>query len=287
VPLAAHRFMLLMVLFSLTACQAALTPPTATPHVAATAPTAAGTAIPTAASTVLTPPPAFPFEQHWTAAGRGIELRRLAGPPDGSPVGVLAVRLDPAFVRFRMVYDPQQPRTISRWAADFGASIAVNAGYFDDLGRPVALLVSDEVATGASYVDQGGMFAVTADERIVLSALSIEPYDGEPLQQALQGWPLLVRERGVAAYDSEDGRRSRRTAIGVDETGRVLLLISPAADFSLAEWSQYLAAADLQLVRAVNLDGGSSTGLALRNEHAEAAVEAFVALPFALLITSR
>jgi uncharacterized protein YigE (DUF2233 family) len=281
VSVTVRRISLLLLLLSLTACQSVAA-------ITASIPTAAPpTADPAARPTLPAPAPAFPFADGWTAAETGIELRRLAGPPDGSPVGVLAVRVDPTAVSFRMVYDQQRPRAISAWAADYGAAIAVNAGYFDDVGRPVALLVSDGVAVGDTYLDQGGMFAVTADGRLLLTALSDEPYNGEPLQQALQGWPLLVRAPGVAAYAVEDGRRSRRTAVGLDQAGRVILLVSPAADFSLAEWSQYLAAADLQLVRAVNLDGGSSTGIALRNANAATAVEAFAALPFALLITPR
>ena len=237
--------------------------------------------------TVIAVEPAFAFGDRWTSGGTGIELRRLNGPTAGSGVGVLVVRIDPASVTFRVVYDRDRPRTISTWAADYRALLAVNAGYFDELGQPVALLVSDGRLFSTSYADRGGMFAVHQDGHVEVRALSELPYNDEPLLQALQGWPLLVRAAGVAAYDSDDGDRSRRTAIGIDGNGRILIAVSPAADFSLAEWSRYLAAADLDLQRAVNLDGGSSTGLALRNENAAGAVEAFVLLPFALLVEAR
>jgi uncharacterized protein YigE (DUF2233 family) len=92
-----------------------------------------------------------------------------------------------------------------------------------------------------------------------------QPYDGRALEQAVQAFPMLVQNGSAAYYRSADTRASRRTVIGMDSQGRVLLLVTPGIGLGLYDLSQYLAAADLDLVTAFNLDGGRSTMLALRD----------------------
>lgn len=217
---------------------------------------------------------------NWRPLAAGIELRRLDTP--GVPVQV--IRVDPAKVRFVVGYDPAAPRALSAWAAQYGAVAAINGGFFDANGEPVALLISDQRVIGQSYVDQGGMFAIDDAGVPHLWSLADQPYDGTPFTQAIQGWPLLVRPGNQAAYTNDDGQRSRRSAIAIDRAGNVLLIVAPGATFSLAEWSQFLAGADLDIEIAVNLDGGSSTGLIAQSDHGGVRVDSFVPLPFALLV---
>lgn len=202
----------------------------------------------------------------------------------GLQAPVSLVRLDPAEVRFVVGYQPATPPMLSEWAAAADALAVINGGFFDENGQTVALLVQDGQPIGESYLGRGGMFAVAPDGSVALRALSDMPYDpGEPLVEALQGWPLLVRPGGVAAYNYEDGQRARRSALALDRTGRVLFIACPSAAFTLAELSTWLVAAELELDAAVNLDGGSSTGLLLRSSLAAERIEPFVALPIVLM----
>ncbi len=216
----------------------------------------------------------------WHQLASGIELRRL----EARVLPVQVVRIEPTQVRFVVGYDPTAPRALSAWAAQYGAIAAINGGFFDQRGEPVALLISDQRAIGESYVNQGGMFAVDDNGVPHLWSLAEQPYDGAGFTQAIQGWPLLVRTEGQAAYTSEDGQRARRSAIALDREGRVLLIVAPAASFSLAEWSAFLAATDLGITVAVNLDGGSSSGLIAQGAQGGVRIDPFVPLPFALLV---
>jgi uncharacterized protein YigE (DUF2233 family) len=225
----------------------------------------------------------------WLGAGPGVERRDLrvaAGASQAAPVSL--VRLDPALVRFVVGYDPAAPRSIGQWAADSGALAAINGGFFDADNRTVSLLVRAGQPVGESYSGRGGMFAVAADGSVLLRGLADQPYDpAEPLAEALQGWPLLVRPGGTQAYDAEDGQRARRSALAVDRAGRVLLIACPGASFTLAELAAWLAGSDLAIDAAVNLDGGSSTGLILADQRVGERIDAFVPLPIALLALPR
>lgn len=244
-------------------------------------------AVPTLAPAAPTPAPAA--DTGWMAAGPGIELRRLPAPgPSGGQIRVSVVRIDPAQVRLRVGYAPDEPLALSAWAAREGALAVINGGFFDEQGRTVALLVSEGQSFGESYVGRGGLFGVSPEGAVRLRALADEPYDpGEPLTEALEGWPMLVRPGGAAAYSFEDGERARRSALAIDQSGRVLLIAVPAPAFTLRELSEWLAGADLAIDAAVNLDGGSSTGLILQSEAAPERIEPFVPLPIVLLALPR
>lgn len=244
-------------------------------------PTPTGALPPTAIAPTATLPPA---DTGWIAAGPGAELRRLRIELAGTPIQVSVVRLDPTQVRFEVGYAPDEPPMLSAWAARSGALALINGGFFDEQNRTTALLIHAGQAEGESYSGRGGMFMVYPDGSVGIRALADAPYDpDEPLAEALQGWPLLVRPGGEAAYSFEDGERARRSVIAIDRVGRVLLIASSSTGFTLRELSEWLAGADLEIDTAVNLDGGASTGLLLLNEQTSEHVDAYTPLPIVLL----
>jgi exopolysaccharide biosynthesis protein len=236
-----------------------------------------------------TSPRDTPADNGWIAAAPGAEVRRLRADLGGGVTAqVSVVRLDPARVRFQVGYAPDTPHTLTTWANSVGAIAVINGGFFDAQNHTVSLLVTGGQAVGESYSGRGGMFSVTPDGAVNLRGLAATPYDpSEPLAEALQGWPLLVQPGGVAAYGFEDSDRSRRSALAIDRAGRVLLIASPSATFTLASFSAWLAGSDLEIDAAVNLDGGSSTGLLLAGAEASERVEPFVPLPIVLLALPR
>ena len=83
------------------------------------------------------------------------------------------------------------------------------------------------------------------------------------VEQAAQGFPLLVNQGEPAYFSSTSGQRNRRAIIAEDDSGNILILVSPLLGLSLRDLSAYLPTAGLDIVTAVNLDGGGSTMLAL------------------------
>lgn len=250
------------------------------------------TLMPTPTGPAPTPVPPAPGEPPadtgWLAAAPGVELRRLRVPVGGQQAPVSVVRLDPAALHLRVGYSPEEPRPLSAWAEASGAVAVINGGFFDEAGHTVALLIHNGEPVGSSYEGRGGMFAVSQDGTLSLRSLADAPYDpAEPLDEALQGWPMLVRPGGEAAYGFEDGERARRSALALDREGRVLLIAAPTAAFTLRELAGWLAAADLGVDAAVNLDGGSSTGLLVRSASAPERIEPFAPLPIVLLAVPR
>lgn len=98
--------------------------------------------------------------------------------------------------------------------------------------------------------------------------LEEKPYDSyEPLQAALQSFPVLVKPGGELGFgvERENYAKARRTVIAQDKDGRILFIVAPQGYFTLHQLSVYLTESDLNLDIALNLDGGGSTGILVAN----------------------
>lgn len=233
---------------------------------------------PQASSTPIVP------DSGWTALRDGMEQRimNVTGADGEWLESVTILRLDPASFRFDVLYNPGEPKTLSEWRAQSGALLVVNGGFFTEDNEATGLVVSNGQASGSSYEGFGGMFAVT-ERGPAIRWLPEEPYDPqEPLLAALQSFPMLLTPGGVPGIPADDGQRARRTVVALDEQGRLLFLVSSFGHFTLHGLSRYLDAPDLALDRALNLDGGASSGLLLSDP--QLFVPAFEQLPTVIAI---
>ncbi|MGB9751654.1 MAG: hypothetical protein C0183_13820 [Roseiflexus castenholzii] len=226
----------------------------------------------------------------WVVAARGIEVRNLAvaGVVPDTATPIYAVRLDPALVRLRVRYAPDTPQLLRTWVAAHHPLVAINGGFFTADNQATALIVADGEAHGASYAGFGGMLAASADGRVWIQALREEPYDpAVRLDQAIQSFPMLVYPGGVVAEISDNGQRARRTAVAMDRAGRLLIIVCPTSAFSLQALATWLASSDLEIDRALNFDGGSSSGLFVDAGDVRWQIDSFTTLPSVLLIEPR
>ncbi len=257
-------------------------PPTPTPT-----PTPTSTPSPTPWPT-FTPWPTLipePPDTGWQLLQPGVELRQVRVETGEAAEQLVIVRLDSIAVRFRVHYDPVAPRPVSAWAGLLQPLLVVNGGYFTPENETVGLLISDGRVWGTPYGDFAGMFAVNPsplEEKASVRWLRDQPYDpNEPLIEALQSFPVLVKPGGVMGFpaNADDSRPSRRTVVAQDRQGRILFIVAPRGYLSLHGLARFLADSDLDLDVALNLDGGFSTGLWLRTNEAPVEINSLVPVP--------
>jgi exopolysaccharide biosynthesis protein len=70
---------------------------------------------------------------------------------------------------------------------------------------------------------------------------------------------MLMLNRTQAYTDTAQDRFTRRTVVAQDVNGHVVLVVTPLIGLPLLDLSQYLSTTDMNLVNALNLDGGGST----------------------------
>lgn len=252
-------------------------------------PTLRPTSVPptTAPTAVEEPPAAAPgVDTGWLVGDAGVELRHtIAEIGDlSAQAPIILARIDPRQVLLRVRYDAARPRALRSWFADEQPQLAVNAGYFNADYTSSALVVSDGVVSGTSYDGFGGMLAVHSDGAVELRPLRDAPYDAaEPLAHATQSAPMLVFPGGVRAEIRESGERARRTAVALDQDGQLIFIIAPTSALTLGDLASWLTQSDLRVDRALNLDGGSSTGLFVRSGPLSETIDAFSPLPLVIL----
>ena len=233
-------------------------------------------------SPTATPADAPPPESGWETLAPGLE-RRVYRPGGAHPLtSFLALRIDPALYSLRAHYRPGQPLDAAGWQAALPSAAAlVNANFFDPQGNILGLLVADGVPYGNSFIGFGGMAQVQNGLPRVRSLIA-EPYAGEPLEQAVQAFPMLVLNGQPTFERTQGDRPSRRTIVGQDRAGRILLITTNSLiGMQLADLGTYLASTDMDLLNALNLDGGGST-LMVINEGAPQIVPSFDPVPAVL-----
>lgn len=209
-------------------------------------------------------PPPTPTSTPTPAAGwqtlmPGLDQRTYY-PADLRLAELRVLRVDPAYFTLRAHYRPGDPLSAADWNSALpGAAAFVNANFFDLNDNILGLLVADGVPHGSAYTDRGGTLLVQNGLPRVRSNIFEPYYPGEPLEQAVQGFPMLVQDGAPAFTSRQNDRATRRTAAGQDRSGRILLLATPLLGLTLADLSAFLAASDLDLHIAFNLDGGGSS----------------------------
>ncbi|MDT8304563.1 MAG: phosphodiester glycosidase family protein [Anaerolineae bacterium] len=232
-----------------------------------------------------------PLDSGWQELKPGLEQRTLNIVDDERvwQETVTVLRVDPAFYTFGVAYRPGAPLQLPQWQAETGALLVVNGGFYTEEYLATGLIISNGVASGSSYAGFGGMFAVGPAGPQVRSLVAT-PYDpAEPLQAALQSFPLLLKPGGVVGFPEEDGQQARRTVVAQDRDGRVLFLVANRGAFTLHTLSLYLAHSDLALDVALNLDGGPSSGMMLMGagEQPVLHLPAFALLPAVITVQPR
>lgn len=229
----------------------------------------------------------------WKSLGSGAEWRihRLS---DGSGRQLFLTRWDPARADLKVV-TASQFGARSLGASDFlsksGALAVCNGGYFDPAQKALGLLFDGswrqpQAAGGSAF---GGMFSLTGTRPRMepIYQLSEAEYQARrgasDLRFLIQCGPRLLAD-GVAVSGLEKGTVTRRTALGYDAQGRLILLASGAT--SLLTFAELQGAVRDQLgwVSGLNLDGGSSTASAVRRGPVN---EGYSAVPFMLAVQPR
>lgn len=154
------------------------------------------------------------------------------------------------------------------------AIAGVNGGFFNPAFEPLGLVIADGKRAGAWQRSSllGGVVVVRKDRLMLLWRDEFK--DAADIRQLLQAGPRLVNH-GTAITGLEADRRRPRTFIATDNAGRWLIGIAQST--SLAHLAQILATPGLvpgvEIDRALNFDGGRSTGLWLRTAEGKTAYE--------------
>lgn len=225
----------------------------------------------------------------WNTVAPGVEVRSetwQSPSTAGLNDTVSIVRFNLQKVKLSVAYQPDQPLSMQQWMQKEQATAIINGGYFDGQDQATALVIADGLASGTSYQGFGGMLDVTSHGQVQLRSLRAQPYDAsEELLQATQCTPMLMLD-GKRTQFNADNKTSPRSVVALDKQGRLLFIASPDLAFTLDDMATLLQQSDLNLTAALNLDGGSSTGLYVSGSQ-NITLDSYVNLPIVVVVKER
>jgi hypothetical protein len=227
----------------------------------------------------------------WKPVQRGVEFRKVAmerlEPTYGLELKLL--RLDSQFITARVLHAGQfqlKAASAKAFAELAGAVAAVNANYFDEKGRALAYLktAEKEINRGVSkHALYTGIFGLSESGPFVTHRDEFQPAQ---VGEALQSGPLLLHRNAPVEVMTGLGRYARRSVIGVDKDGRLIIGVSDAVigGLSFAELQELFVQPKWQMntVELLNLDGGGSAQLYLKSGKVEEWLPGTAEVPVAI-----
>lgn len=141
---------------------------------------------------------------------------------------------------------------------------ALNGGYFTARGLPDGLVVIDGAVRSPAVAHLSGLVGSTRDGESIIGWL--DGIDRRTLAYALQAGPFIVDPGGTAGIRRDSGERARRSIV-IESDHAIAVAVTSACglyDLMNALLLEPQAFGVDRVDRALNLDGGPSSGLAVR-----------------------
>lgn len=200
----------------------------------------------------------------WQVIAPEVEMRTLTMRSSGffgGEVEIIALRTTPAHLKILK----GETRDANQWRADAKALVVMNGGFFDANGKTLGLRVSDNVKKSSLHNANWGVFFIRKGKAGILHTRDFKrTYTSYVnITQAVQCGPRLVVNGKTTDLKPQV---ARRTGIGIQRDGRIIIAISNAP-LTFSEWADLWAKKDgLNCLNALNLDGGGSTQISIKTK---------------------
>jgi len=153
--------------------------------------------------------------------------------------------------------------SVNRLTESAGAILGINANFFDEIGRPLGLVVSR--GKGIQRLHGGGktltgVFAIDSNGPRIDSRISYSPTG---VREAIQAGPRLIANGAAVHGLKSSGAAARRAGVCIDNAQRVIFFVVSSGFLGLTfdELQRILIRPGIDCRDALNLDGGGSAQL--------------------------
>ena len=216
-----------------------------------------------------------PTRAAWTQIAPGVELRKLRLSTPGGASQIVAIRTLP-----RHVHVATGARLdATAWRQREAAVMAVNGGFFDENGKSLGLRVSGGERVSPVRGTRWGIFYVRGHLAHIVAPAAFKPRPD--IHEAVQCGPRLVVQGQIMQLKPQ---WARRTGIGIQHDGHVIVAVADG-ETSFQDWAAlWSSPTGLNCPNALNLDGGSSTQMALKTRAVSLEISGGRTVPDAVII---
>ncbi|MCI5066176.1 phosphodiester glycosidase family protein [bacterium] len=207
----------------------------------------------------------------WTRVGTGVEIGIVSLESGLFPGELTLVRTSLSSFRPRVVrassFQRRKLKSLT-FAERTGASLCINANFFDTKGLPLGLVVSRGVEHRAMHRGGSLLNGVLRVHRDQLTISSREEAPHERGLEAVQAGPMLVSGGRSLGRQLDGGSLSRRSGICLISP-KEFLLFATSSSFrgaTLRELADLLSSPAIGCQEALNFDGGGSTQLYMTSD---------------------
>lgn len=170
--------------------------------------------------------------------------------------------------------------SITQFAAQTGASLAINGGFFDKDYRPLGLrMQSGKILNPIRNISWWGIFYISNNRARVVSRHQFPM--SHKIQFAIQSGPRLIINGRIPHLKPGNAERS---AIGITSEGHIILLATEGTPLSTEKLATLMKKQPLNCNYALNLDGGSSTQLFVNTPRLKLNVSSFSQITDAIIV---
>ncbi len=211
----------------------------------------------------------------WRSIKPGLEQKISTASHDDHQYTALIFRLDNKMSQWDLAYN-KDPKRLSEWAENLDSDIIINGAFFTEEFIPTGLFTDESlVIAKVPYTDKTVGTVSFKDGHMSL---------GKNGEDVFQSFPFLIRPDKSEAIKEDSEKIARRTIIGQDATDHSYIIIFDATPLSLFDASTLLPQMLPELVWALNLDGGPSTGVIVRDDTNPVTLLPATALPIVLSV---
>lgn len=239
------------------------------------------------AAELLTPNPTQSpmLSGDWQSIWQGIAIKGIEYAYNGKRYQLQVVKIDPKTAEFSLQYD-KTGKTIQQWAQGQENSIIANAGFFKEENEPVGLLYIDGERIDNHRVAPANSGLLSIHEQFIeiLNLATTSIPSESSLQHAVQTYPILI-DQGKVVVSNTFVKQARRTAIALDAEKNVYLITANYPHLGLYNFAKVLHDSSLSLTKVLNLDGGGSTGIAIKSDQFQKIIDSESAVPTVIKIS--
>ena len=142
------------------------------------------------------------------------------------------------------------------------ASVCINANFFDELGDPLGVVMSRGILHRRIHSGGRTLTGIIQATRQGVDIIPRQSFTSSAVLDAIQAGPRLVVD-GARSPDIRDLTRTGRSAVCLDQKGRLIFLASSAGfrGLTFTELQDLLLDENVACKVALNLDGGGSSQL--------------------------